>query len=292
MEGEWQCVERADWADVPLTVTELTVVSFNTLRRNYRFNQNTYTAEEHRSFDGHRLKLHRSLFLDELGKSADLLCLEEVEQVEDFAFLADTYEYVQPLGNGKKQKKQAGQHSFTRPYLFYRRQRFELVWESQRSRAVLAQLADKQTGRTLLVASVHLQGGPAGETDRQNQLRNVSRFLGERLEALPEEAKAKAGIVIAGDFNCDMEADAFAAMGLRPAFGREDVPFTHKWGQGTPQFFSALDQVFWSEQTLRKVRFRNPFSSDEWIEYLRFKGIPNERHQSDHVPLVATFAYV
>lgn len=288
--SEWQCVERADWAATPTAATELTVVSFNTLRRNYRFNHNTYTAEEHRAFE-HRLRLHHALFVDELGKKADLLCLQELEDVDDFEFLADTYEYVQPKGNGKKQKKQDGQHSFTRPYLFFRRERFAVVWENMRSRAVLAQLEDKQTGRTVLAASVHLQGGPAGESDRQNQLRNVSRFLGERLAALPEVVRAGAAIVIAGDFNCSLKADAFAAMGLRPAFGREEVPFTHKWGQGTPQFFSSLDQVFWSEKTLQKVRFRNPFSGDDWVEYLRFKGMPNERHQSDHVPLVATFAF-
>jgi mRNA deadenylase 3'-5' endonuclease subunit Ccr4 len=110
--GEWQCIERADWADTPAAADELTVVSFNTLRRNYRFNQNTYTAEEHRDYDGHRRKLHRGLFCDELGKSADLLCLQEIEAVEDFDFLADTYEYVQPRAAGKKQQH-AGQHSFT-----------------------------------------------------------------------------------------------------------------------------------------------------------------------------------
>ncbi len=290
MEGEWQCVERADWAAVPAAATELTVVSFNTLRRNYRFNGNTYTAEEHRDY-AHRQRLHRALFCDELGKTADLLCLQELEDVEDLDFLADAYEYVQPRGNGKK-KQHAGQHTFTRPFLFFRRERFALVWENVRSRAVLAQLADKQTGRTLLAASVHLQGGAAGESDRQNQLRNVSRFLGERLASLPEAERANAGVVIAGDFNCELEADAFGEMGLRPAFAREDVPFTHKWGQGNPQFFSLLDQVFWSVKTMRRVRFRNPFSAGDWTEYLRFKGLPNERHQSDHVPLAATFEFV
>ncbi len=195
---QWERVERAAWPTLAAAPDSVTVVSFNTLRRGYRFNGNTYTQEAHRDY-AHRKQLHRQLFCDELGKTADLLLLQEIENPEDdFDFLAPHFSYVRATEGGGKKSKKEGQHSFTIPFLFFRTERFEQVWVNQRSRAVLAQLRDRESGRSLLVASVHLQGGPTGDKDRSNQLSNVRKFLAARMETLSEEERASVGIIVGG----------------------------------------------------------------------------------------------
>lgn len=153
------------------------VVSFNCLRAKYAFNHNTYTKEEWRPFD-FRVKLLARLFEEELADS-DFLCLQEIEDVSMFSFLDTNFGFV--AGGHDK-----NQHSFTKPRVFFRKDRFKLVWQNQRSRAVLAQFEMIEQARDVFVVSVHLQGGPKAEQDRENQINNIVRILRGQIEKLSE----------------------------------------------------------------------------------------------------------
>ncbi len=253
------------------------VVSFNCLRAGYHFTQNTYTKDEHRPFP-FRLTLLSELFLNELQHS-DFLCLQEIEDVKMFSSCLDAdFDFV-AAGNDK------GQHAFTKPRVFFRRNRFKLVWQNQRSRAVLAQFEMMDQQRDVFVVSVHLQGGGKAERDRENQIANVVKVLRCQLEKLSQERQARAAVVIGGDFNMECPHSLFDSLKLKHVF--DNLPFTHKWGEGPNAFLSKLDQIFYGG-SLKPNKVRDCFSTEQWKK-LEHQGIPNEFHPSDHVCLAANF---
>src|SRR3990167_1275304 len=99
----WRCREEDERNIVD-------VVSWNCLRKGYRFNGNTYTKDVHREWP-HRVALLESTLTKDVA-GADFLCLQEIEQLSDLEhFLGSAYDVVVPSSG----KKKAGQHDFTKP---------------------------------------------------------------------------------------------------------------------------------------------------------------------------------
>lgn len=76
------------------------------------------------------------------------------------------------------------------------------------------------------------------------------------------ERRAQCGVIVAGDFNMECPNNLFSdSLGLKHVFGVNDVPFTHKWGEGAGAFLSHLDQVYFGG-CLKPYQMRDCFSSE------------------------------
>lgn len=276
-------VPRTQWmADVSKDAMDdssvVHVVSFNTLRRNYRFNGNTYTKDEHRD-PANRLALVTSILGKELA-GCDFMALQEVEEMEDFAFLNGAYDVVLP------KKGKAGQHDFTKPRLFFLRDKWELQWSECRSRITLAGFKRRGTSQIVCVWDCHLQGGPKGAEDRSNQIKSAATHMKKHTGGL------SVPIIIAGDMNASAGEVDFSEAGLvmSNAMQKCGVSFpTHLWGVGPEQFRSTLDSIYTSPHfSLQDLR--NPLTEEQW-ELVRQVGMPNAFNPSDHLPMAGRFRF-
>ena len=252
---------------------EVSVAAFNTLRRGYHFNGNTWVTEEQKAWP-HRLNLLEKLLGD---MDADIMCLQEIEHEtmeEDFHFLLKSYA-----------KRSAGQkkkgHSFCKPTVFWKEDMFELTWQSSRSRAIIVELKRKEDGAMFLVANVHLQGGNQGQEDRKNQLRNIVQIITQR-------AASADVLVVAGDFNANVkgpELDVLRDEGFTGLFASR-IPFSHAWGSERGNFFrTTIDEIFVAGAA-KPVMLRSPLTAERYA-LLSAEGaaLPDAEHPSDHLPL-------
>jgi endonuclease/exonuclease/phosphatase family metal-dependent hydrolase len=104
----------------------------------------------------------------------------------------------------------------------------------------------------LSVSCCFQKGGQKAEQDRENQVKNIVKILRGQIEKLPEgslekrarswflkivlDKRAKCAVIVAGDFNMECPDDLFESLSLTRVFGKNDVPFTHKWGEGPGLF--------------------------------------------------------
>lgn len=292
MQDDEMLVTRSEW---PMRKRgAFSIASFNTLRHQYRFNENDWSSEEHKSW-AHRQELHRKLFIETLERPS-IICLQEAElrtMEEDFPFLFEgDYGHVS-AGKGKDDG-----HSFTKPTTFYRLDTFDLIWSNSRSRVVLAELMLKSNrDRSIYVVNVHLSGGnqEGKQFQREQQIKSALKFLTPRLKANTKEDC----VIVCGDFNCDVSGAkdhnvTKLLSDFNPAYRKNDsMPFTHKWGchEGR-MFFQFIDQIFATASSLQLVSTRSPFDGEEWDSLLQpGLGFPNACHPSDHVPLVAEYDF-
>ena len=278
----------------------VSVCSFNTLRRNYRFRSNYWCDDAIKSWDN-RKELHRKLF-DAIA--CDILCLQECELTtleEDYDFLLCSYDVVS-AGVAKKD-----QHSFTKPSIFYLKDKFDCLWVERRSRAVLVELKDKKSFKRFFVVSVHLSGGQEKGDDRDNQVRSALKYLKTRMAVTDkahnanndnnndnnnddDEKEVKPSVFFCGDFNCfgdEKIPDLLKAEGLHCEIQRSHIPFTHKWGTAKDVSAQFIDFIYSNEKC---EAFRDPFDEDTW-KALKEEGIPSMKigHPSDHVPVCALY---
>jgi len=279
-------IPRSAWRKV-YSADVLSVLSFNTLRRNYHFRENDWASEQCKSWE-HRKGLLEALLVDELAGTS-ILCLQEAELRtidEDFSFLAKDYDRV------SAGKDNDGGHHFTKPSTFYRRDQFELIWHMARTRVVLAELQWRHTGLHVFVINVHLSGGNDKDTERANQVKSAWKYLEKR-------RKNGEPVLLCGDFNCSTDGSDehdvrkfIKEKDMNPVFSKRDIPCTHKWGAHKGNmFFNFIDQVYASSD-MRLVAKRNPFEDETWSALFQSEsslGLPNEAHPSDHIPLVGAF---
>ena len=156
--------------------------------------------------------------LDEIESAdADIVCLQEVEFKafdQDFKpkLAALGYSAAMQSDNKRSQKHSSGVATF------WKRDKFELVVNSSRSRAMTVVLKD-QVHRVLAVCNVHLEGHPMLSTARVKQLQNSLREL-----AMKHSHNA---LVVVGDFNCQMRS---SACGAYLSFG-SCPPGLLEWGE-------------------------------------------------------------
>jgi len=213
--------------------------------------------------------------------------------------------------------------------IFYRRERFDALWEDHRSRIVLAALKHRSSGRVLYVASCHLEGAPPEAAVRFTQTRKALESLARHQAASGIDPTA-CSMVFAGDFNetedgavcrClgsgglpkDFRAPQFPEVEISKSdfahpFGLSDLyaqgrgpwprrpptlcaPLDEGCGARAADAFTAIDFVFYSHRTLLPVAVRQPFSTEQ-VEATLGIGIPSAWHFSDHVPVGGIFKFV
>jgi len=155
MQKEIQVLTGDKWPPLNLSKPKhgrITIATYNTLRRNYEFSFQKHVKEDHREW-GLRLEmLHKQL----KGFEADLLCLQECELgtiEEDFSksLMAQGYGYVHADPKGGV--------DFTKPLIFFKRDKLRLRWHSPRSRLVIAEFEVIESGHIILVSSIHFTSG-------------------------------------------------------------------------------------------------------------------------------------
>lgn len=274
MDGRRLLVPRVRWREEQVPSSCVEVVSWNALRRNYRFVGNNFTKREHREWE-HRLALIRSLLVEEASR-ADFLALQEIELLEDLDFLKGAYDVV-----GAKAKE--GQHSLTKPRLYFRRDKWTLLWEECRSRVVMAGFKRRDTDQVVCVWSVHLQGGQAGAAERTNQIKSALKHMSKHTKG------AVMPSLICGDFNT---TELVAFEGMTNMMAKHGISFpTHIWGDKNEQYPSTIDQVYASDAHFSLLGLRDPFTPEQWTE-AKEVGLPNAFHPSDHLPLIMRFSLV
>lgn len=256
-----------------------------------------------------------SQILDEiLSNDADVLFLQEVMFT---AFDADIFPALTARGfAGLMQADKS--RSPTHPVgvaTFWKTDSFELVGECHRSRTSVALLRDPQ-GRVLACVNCHLEGNPKKSVARVKQLQTTLRELSKQL---PHQ-----GLIIAGDFNCQLGASACSAY---LSFGQV-VPGVREWDCKVPEDILAvpdhgydlasaypptataapgenftycaepgrpvdgLDQVWYSARSLTCLGPQALFRSDEQRLAILESGLPSSENASDHIPVGAVFRWL
>lgn len=306
-------VKRNDWNSEKRG--DLSVSTFNCLRRNYKFRSSFWCDENTKDWANRRALLQK--ILDDEMRHMDILGLQEAELEtldEDFGFLYDRYGRVSAGGEGSGRKKKSAKqmekervHCFTKPTIFFRKDRFEVSWVESRSRAVMVELVDlhaqaRGSDCVVLVCNVHLTGGPSAESEkeRSNQIKSCCKYLSDRMSKWTKERpERRVEMVIVGDFNCDFVSEwdnVFSMMcdekrerlvlpePLKPVYDDHSCPFSFKWGTLEPVYM-RIDHILVSAN-LKPVALREPFTDQQMTAITRDnEGIPSPFHPSDHVPL-------
>eukprot|EP01129_Flabellula_baltica_P016311 TRINITY_DN8627_c0_g1_i1.p1 TRINITY_DN8627_c0_g1~~TRINITY_DN8627_c0_g1_i1.p1 ORF type:complete len:322 (+),score=77.59 TRINITY_DN8627_c0_g1_i1:76-1041(+) len=314
-------IKRQQWNNEYENNTQkLTVVSWNTLRREYLFRGKYWVPEEYKSWD-----VRKSMVKDTLSDlNADFLFLEEVELYyieEDFGdyFRENGYEFLSAVAKNEKEKKD---HGHTKPTICWKTSRFELVWSNPRSRAVAASFRDNVTGRTIYVAGCHLMGG-RNSYQRYCQAVSLLKVISKQINVAGEDMD-NVSIILSGDLNAyadepvvkllvgeDMpDADTiereyptipspsklnyenqFPLLETgREFFVNEQRTFTFKWGTLEDASYQSIDYIFHS-RNLQLEAVLDPLTDEQREEVLQGTGFPNSWHPSDHIPIGATFMF-
>lgn len=305
--------------------TEFSLISFNMLLKGFERKGYYPTVGAELRYWPYRREALRNLLL---GLDADIYCMQEVECLsfaEEFAFLAQAgYATVAPQDDSKGKFPEIAKTA-----IFFKDDCFDKIWEDHRSRIVLAALRHRSSGRLLYVASCHLEGAPKEAATRFTQCKKALESI-KRNQTEQKVSPESCAVVIAGDFNETDDGavcHCLANGGLSKAFRVTSLPeveitktdFNHSFCLGDlyaaaatpwqrrPDTFcappeatsawgaspcpAAVDFVFYSQDSLRPVAIREPFSADQY-QAATNEGIPSTWHFSDHVPIGGIFELV
>ena len=185
----------------------LSVLSWNILAQCY-FAEQLRQAPMHYTHVKQEMKLwpnRRKLIVENLiSSNADIICLQECEFA---AFTSDFLPELAALGydgrsqNDKKSRTADPRHAQGVATL-WRTDKYKLVGECHRSRTSVMVLEDAYS-RRLGVVNCHLDGHPSKVVARVKQLQTTLREL--------QNKHSHHGLVIAGDFNCQVWVRSFFA---------------------------------------------------------------------------------
>jgi endonuclease/exonuclease/phosphatase family metal-dependent hydrolase len=171
--------------------------------------------------------------------------------------------------------------------------------------AIIATLADKATGRTMVIAAAHLKAGSGAEADAiraeqasvvVNSARSAVSCAADRSHPIP--------IVLMGDLNAEPGSPAHhditktlgpkggvSAYASCSPDGSEPLMTTRKWtGEDAPVLtHRTVDYIFFTPDSGLTVTALRRLPSAESIGDA---GLPSEECPSDHVPLAARFTWV
>lgn len=288
--------------------TDLSLLSWNILGQqladyDYSFYSGMKPKQEPENWDLRFDKIFREI----ISADADIVCLQEVFFPE---FEEDIFPAMRSAGyDGVLQTNKEDAHAVA---TFWKSNRLLLEECSSRSRTMTTILKDKVFGNNCLaLVNCHLEGHP---------LKSVARIT--QLSHALNEAHAKYshhGLVLCGDFNCELHSSACGAyltLGSCPSEGvrewRRPVPkrvvdvegHNYKLLSAYPtelgrsnrfEYFTyaklpgravaGLDQIWHTPQSLQRVALRRLFKSEEQRRMMLQWGLPNEFHPSDHVPI-------
>lgn len=250
---------------------------------------------------------------------ADIICVQEMNFP---TFEEDFGDFMRASGYCTVVQRPSGDRFDMATATFYRTDKFSLEWENHRSRALLLGLRNRRTGKLVVVANVHLQGGVNEEAHRISQLKSllkqVKKYMktDERLSPCFDDGKnydnsfsdgtpssLLCPIVIAGDFNCDEKAAPHR-------FLRGEGEFSLKkghHGMGKQGFKNAYD-ISRSQEELSTFWAHGDFCCIDFIYYqglqvitlldnlpgnrrdiLLQTSLPNHFNPSDHLPIGCVF---
>lgn len=240
------------------------------------------------------------------AEAPDVICLQEVTYSAfdgDFQpnFEAKGYECLMQRGRWKEGSVPFGNATF------WLKSKFKLIWEQARSRIHTIVLEDGKN-RQLALLNCHLEGEPTKIVARVTQLHNSLEMLNTKHSHHAE--------VIVGDFNCELRSSACAsylafgsvlpgvlewgrevpAVSLSHAYSlmsaytsnKDDFSFTISGSRG---FCGMLDQLWFSQPSLRLLRSRPMFSSPSQRASILAHGLPSSVNPSDHLPIGACFEW-
>lgn len=174
---------------------EISVVCYNILA------DNLVSNNEHAYLYGNPVYMsweYRWCMLQEEFASfgSDIICLQEVEKDRwpEFVFVMRALGYSGIMQSPKKT------HMTIATAIFYKSNRFKVVWEEHRSRALgigLTYTDSNGQSQVLYVVNWHLEGDPRRAPDRISQMKSIL----QRMAAIQGKSAERADVVIAGDFN-------------------------------------------------------------------------------------------
>jgi mRNA deadenylase 3'-5' endonuclease subunit Ccr4 len=237
--------------------TDVSLVSWNLLRKKYRFNDNTWASEANKDWLHRQHQLERNIL--EFGDDMDFLCFQEVEEPEiDLPFLDAKFGLVSAVEKGP------GAHTFTKPRLYYRKERWNLLWFESRSRVVIGAFVpiESPNAAPLIVMNVHLTGGPSDQSAKEREQQIASAFRNYRKET---KTVARDSLIVCGDFNSTTRFSSLEEnAGLYHVLGAHNIQFaTHQWShEGNSPFYSTIDHVY-ASPNLELQCVREPFTDAE-----------------------------
>ena len=290
----------------PTCTGAVSVLSWNILADSL-LQKSSHVPAAERVWAGRRNRIVAEL----LHADPDIVCLQEVDQLgydEIAAALA-------PAGfAGLRQHKAS---DYAGQATFWRGGRFALAGAWHRSRSMTVVLSDRvDAGRELAIVNVHLEGHPAKSVARVKQLQTTLKELAS--------AHSHHGVVIAGDFNCQLRSSACGAYLAFGSVNHECTPL--EWGREVPAEVSnipghgyqlaaaccergldrfshftyaqrpgrpedGLDQIWHSTQSLAFVGERAVFLDDAQRLAILKAGLPSAANPSDHLPVGAIFRW-
>lgn len=287
-------------ADVP---DEISVVCYNVLA------DNLVTSTEHAYLYGNPVYMSWEyrwcLLQEELAVfQSDIVCLQEVEKERwpDYVFVMRSLGYSGIIQAPKKS------HMSIATAIFYKTDRFKVVWEEHRSRAMALALHYTDSDgkdQVLYVVNWHLEGDPRRASDRISQMNSILQRMAGRQGKNAENCD----VVIAGDFN----ATRWNAPWQFLFRGRLEGGYTEAYLPSVPVTTKtvahpyALQDVYMSGRWIPEFTTRAPRRRSEidfiWCSRhlkiealmrpanLRHIGLidrtllPNKEFPSDHLPL-------
>ena len=190
---------------------------------------------------------------------------------------------------------------------FYRENRYRLVWQDIRSRALLTGFAARNSDDELTIVNVHLEGKASEAVRRIEQITSAMRSLSRHINGSPNPK-----IIVCGDFNSFNVDGPFQLLttGILPkGFVEDDVvvvpekditiPFTlvsaFSHGKTAPITYiskrsaTTIDWILYSPNSLKcvdRVHCVDEFALHDMLTRTR---LPTAEFPSDHLPIAATF---
>lgn len=284
-----------------LTVRHARIISYNLLADCYISDGVfwNHIPEHLKQWASHRRPLQRSLLIDRLASSSDIVCLQEADSYsfhDDFGalFEANGKKYVQQgvpvLKQSNKKSKELHRVSCV---ISYDKEKFQLVEEDHRSRCLIVALkvlAEKDL--FLYVINVHLEGHPDLEDQRFLQLSSSLKCLSKMIRRLEPYRKDFPAVVICGDFNSTPSESIFKllysgmlhANAKHPCSVGEDIVVTKTEYHLPCTFECALEE---SELEYIAKKFQDCAESQSSIqgldENIKFSFYVNQKRRLDFI---------
>jgi len=189
---------------------------------------------------------------------------------------------------------------------FWQRDRFQLVAECTKSRALAVHLRAAGTcGGEFVLVNVHLQAQPLDPATAQAAAGNRARQLHSPLEWAAREARG-VPVVVAGDFNAGLDspllhvlrsqtwhghalASAYEHPAAAPTIPASVATFAGHGGR------HVLDHIFYAHEHLRLVHLLQPLCAAEARRSFcsdAARSLPDKICPSDHIPIAAVLSFV
>ena len=184
-------------------------------------------------------RLHQTLQILQLADS-DIICLQECEL---HSFQYDLATALSKLGyDGIAQEderdskpttlKEITKHRDPRNHIvatFWKRDKFDVVGEAYvrtRSMTNVLRVKNSEVSPTVAVVNCHLEGNPKRFSERTHQLQHALTDLSKLMQKDSESDRAVLdhhlnALVIAGDFNCELQSSACSAYLQRGRLGKQ-----------------------------------------------------------------------